>query len=129
MNTTLKLEELAMLLLGIYVFGFLHFEWWWFLLLFLAPDLGMIGYAFGNRAGAFLYNLFHHKGLAIVIYLLGFFFFIPVMQLIGVIMFSHAAFDRLLGYGLKYEEGFKFTHLGPIGNSKANKSGKGSELS
>jgi hypothetical protein len=51
------------------------------------------------------------------------------MQLIGVIMFSHAAFDRLLGYGLKYEEGFKFTHLGAIGISKVNKSGKGSELS
>ncbi|MHA6278673.1 DUF4260 domain-containing protein [Salinimicrobium sp. CAU 1759] len=129
MKTTLKLEELAMLLLGIYVFGFLYYDWYWFLILFLAPDLGMIGYAFGNRAGAFLYNLFHHKGLAIMIYLFGFFFLIPVMQLIGVIIFSHAAFDRLLGYGLKYEEGFKFTHLDTIGNSKVNKSGKGSELS
>lgn len=115
MKITLKLEELAMLLLGIYVFGFLYFEWWWFLVLFLAPDLGMIGYVFGNRAGAFLYNLFHHKGVAIMIYLFGFFFYIPVVQLIGVIMFSHAAFDRLLGYGLKYEKGFKYTHLGVIG--------------
>ncbi|WP_324720805.1 DUF4260 domain-containing protein [Salinimicrobium sp. HB62] len=129
MKTTLKLEELAMLLLGIYVFGFLHYEWWWFLVLFLAPDLGMTGYAFGNRAGAFLYNLFHHKGVAIMIYLLGFFFMVPVMQLIGVIMFSHAAFDRLLGYGLKYEDGFKFTHLGTIGNPKVNKSEKDSQLS
>ncbi|NJW52367.1 DUF4260 domain-containing protein [Salinimicrobium oceani] len=118
MKTTLKLEELAMLLLGIYVFGFLYYEWWWFLVLFLAPDLGMVGYAFGNRAGAFLYNFFHHKGVAIMIYLLGFFFLIPVLQLIGVIMFSHAAFDRLLGYGLKFEEGFKFTHLGTLGTSE-----------
>ena len=128
MKTTLKLEELTMLLLGIYVFGFLYYQWWWFLVLFLAPDLGMIGYAFGNRAGAFLYNLFHHKGVAIMIYLLGFFFLVPVLQLIGVIMFSHAAFDRLLGYGLKYEEGFKFTHLGTIGNAKVNKVKEGSEL-
>ncbi|MDX1751563.1 MAG: DUF4260 domain-containing protein [Salinimicrobium sediminis] len=118
MKTTLKLEELAMLLLGIYVFGFLYFEWWWFLVLFLAPDLGMIGYVFNNRAGAFLYNLFHHKGVAIMIYLAGFFFFVPVLQLIGVIMFSHAAFDRLLGYGLKYEKGFHYTHLGTIGKAK-----------
>lgn len=115
MKTTLKLEELAMLLLGIYAFGFLSYEWWWFLVLFLAPDLGMIGYAFGNRAGAFLYNLFHHKGVAIGIYLAGFFFLIPVLQLIGVILFSHAAFDRMLDYGLKYEQGFKYTHLGTIG--------------
>lgn len=117
MKTVLKLEELAMLLLGIYVFGFLYYEWWWFPILFLAPDLGMIGYMFGNKAGAFLYNLFHHKGLAIMIYLTGFFFFVPVLQLVGVIMFSHAAFDRLLGYGLKYESGFKYTHLGEIGKS------------
>ena len=118
MKTALKREELAMLLLGIYVFGFLYYEWWWFLVLFLAPDLGMIGYAFGNRAGAFLYNLFHHKGLAIMIYLLGFFFLVPVLQLIGVVIFSHAAFDRLLGYGLKYESGFKYTHLGSIGKTE-----------
>ncbi|WP_029036720.1 DUF4260 domain-containing protein [Salinimicrobium xinjiangense] len=115
MKTTLKLEELAMLLLGIYGFGFLPYEWWWFLVLFLAPDLGMIGYAFGNKAGAFLYNLFHHKGVAILIYLAGFFFLIPALQLVGIILFSHAAFDRMLGYGLKYEKGFKYTHLGPIG--------------
>lgn len=118
MKTTLKLEELVMLLLGIYVFGFLYYEWWWFLVLFLTPDLGMIGYAINSRAGAFLYNLFHHKGLAIMIYLVGFFFLIPVLQLIGVIMFSHSSFDRMLGYGLKYEKGFHYTHLGSIGKVK-----------
>lgn len=121
MKTTLRLEELAMLLLGMYVFGFLYYDWWWFLVLFLAPDLGMIGYAFGNRPGAFLYNLLHHKGLAIMIYLAGFFFLVPVLQLIGVIIFSHAAFDRLLGYGLKYEKGFKFTHLGIIGKTNPDR--------
>ena len=104
-----------MLLLGIYVFGFLYFDWWWFLALFLLPDVGMLGYIFGNRAGAFFYNLFHHKGLAILIYLAGFFFLNEILQLVGVILFSHASFDRLLGYGLKYEKGFKFTHLGEIG--------------
>lgn len=129
MKTTLKLEELAMLLLGIYVFGFLYYEWWWFLLLFLAPDIGMIGYAFGNKAGALFYNLFHHKGLAIMIYLAGFFFLIPVLQLVGVIIFSHAAFDRMLGYGLKYEKGFKYTHLGVIGKGKLPEAKEGSQLS
>ena len=52
MKTTLKLEELAMFLLGIYVFGFLGFSYWWFLALFFAPDLGTPGYLFGNKAGA-----------------------------------------------------------------------------
>ena len=120
MKITLQLEELTMLLLGIYVFGFLNYSWWVFLVFFLAPDIGMIGYSAGSKAGAFMYNLFHHKGLAIFIYLAGFFFMNELLQLIGVIMFSHAAFDRLLGYGLKYEEGFKFTHLGRIGITKRN---------
>lgn len=115
MKLTLKLEELAMLLLGIFVFSLLDFAWWWFLVLFLAPDLGMLGYLFGNKSGAFVYNIFHHKGLAISIWFLGFSLQHQTLQLIGVILFSHASFDRMLGYGLKYESGFKFTHLGEIG--------------
>lgn len=115
MKFTLKLEELAMLLLGIFAFSFLDFAWWWFLVLFLAPDIGMLGYLFGNRTGALLYNLFHHKGLAILIWFLGFSLEHQIFQLIGVILFAHASFDRMLGYGLKYETGFKFTHLGKIG--------------
>jgi len=115
MKTTLKLEELMMFVLGIYLFGLLDYAWWWFLVLILTPDIGMIGYAFGNKIGAFSYNLFHHKGVALVIYLTGAYFSLPLCQLIGVILFSHSALDRMLGYGLKYEKGFKFTHLGDIG--------------
>lgn len=115
MKLSLKLEELMMLLLGIFVFSFLDFAWWWFLVLFLTPDVGMLGYLFGNKTGAFLYNLFHHKGLAILIWFVGFSLENQFFQLISVILFAHASFDRMLGYGLKYETGFKFTHLGEIG--------------
>ena len=59
MNTTLKIEEFGMFLFGIYLFNQLDYAWWWFLVLILAPDLSMIGYIFGNKSGAFLYNLFH----------------------------------------------------------------------
>jgi hypothetical protein len=116
MKWTLKIEELFMTGLGIYLFSLLPYAWWWFLVLLLAPDIGMIGYLFGNRTGAFLYNLFHHKGLAIAIYLLGIYVTSPLIQLIGVMLFSHASFDRIMGYGLKYDRGFKYTHLGEIGN-------------
>lgn len=118
MKTTLKLEELAMFLLGIYAFGLLNFSWWWFLMLFLVPDLGMVGYFLGNKAGAFLYNLFHHKGIAILLFMAGILSTNEILQLAGVIFFSHAAFDRMLGYGLKYVDGFRFTHLGKIGKDK-----------
>ena len=116
MKVTLTLEELAMFMLGIFVFSQLDFDWWWFLVLFFSPDFGMLGYLFNTKIGAFTYNLFHHRGLAILIWFLGFYLQNEVFQLIGVILFSHVAFDRILGYGLKYEKGFKFTHLGEIGN-------------
>lgn len=115
MKTVLKLEEILMFVLGIYLFNQLDYAWWWFLVLILVPDIGMLGYLLGNRAGAFTYNLFHHKGMAIIIYLLGSYFSIPLCQLAGVILFSHSALDRAMGYGLKYDKGFKFTHLGEIG--------------
>ena len=115
MKLSIKLEEFAMLLLGIFAFAQLDFAWWWFLVLFFTPDLGMLGYLFGNKLGAFFYNLFHHKGIAILIWILGFNLGNQIFQLIGVILFAHASFDRMLGYGLKYETGFKFTHLGEIG--------------
>ena len=34
---------------------------------------------------------------------------------LGIILFGHSSMDRFFGYGLKYENGFKFTHLGEIG--------------
>ncbi|SEL60796.1 protein of unknown function [Aquimarina amphilecti] len=115
MKSTLQLEELAMLGLGIYMFSLLSFSWWLFLALFLIPDIGMLGYIINNKIGAFSYNIFHHKGLAILIYFIGIYYSDELIQLCGIILFSHACFDRILGYGLKYEKGFKFTHLGEIG--------------
>jgi len=115
MNAILKLEEALMFALGIYLFSLLDYQWWWFLVLILAPDIGMVGYAFGNKVGALMYNIFHHKGLAIIMYLSGIFLSLPLLQLIGIILFSHASMDRIFGYGLKYDKGFKYTHLGEIG--------------
>lgn len=117
MKLILKIEEVFMLGLGIYLFSLLHYDWWWFLVLLLAPDIGMFGYLFGNKTGAFFYNVFHHKGVAIAIYLVGVYFENPLDQLIGVILFSHSSFDRIMGYGLKFDKGFKNTHLGEIGNN------------
>lgn len=115
MKTIIKLEELGLFILGIYLFSLLNFEWWWFLVLILAPDLAMLGYLFGNKSGAFFYNVFHHRGIAILVYILGCYLKMELLQLIGVILFSHSSMDRIFGYGLKYESGFKYTHLGEIG--------------
>lgn len=115
MNNSIKLEELALLILGIYLFAQLDFAWWWFPLLLFIPDISMLGYAIDNRIGAWTYNLFHHRGTAIVVCIMGWHLQQDLLTLIGVILFSHIAVDRLFGYGLKYENGFHHTHLGRIG--------------
>jgi hypothetical protein len=115
MEKVIKLEELGLLLLGIYLFNQLEYAWWWFLVLILAPDFSMIGYLFGNRIGAICYNIAHHRGIAIVLYFVGIYTSTTILQLLAVMLFAHSAMDRMLGYGLKYEKGFRYTHLGEIG--------------
>ena len=115
MKKIIQLEELAMFLLSIYLFAQLSFAWWWFLVLILAPDLSMIGYAFGSKTGAIVYNTFHHKALAIALFVFGTYQHNEIIQLVGIILFGHSSLDRMLGYGLKTFDGFKSTHLGEIG--------------
>ena len=71
MKNILKLEELAMFGLCIWALYFLGAKWWCYPLLLLGPDISMIGYAGGNKMGVFMYNLFHHKGMAVVIFVIG----------------------------------------------------------
>lgn len=114
MKQLIALEELAMLLLSMYVFSGLSYAWWVYPALILAPDISMAGYAVGNKAGAWVYNLFHHKAIAIAVYVAGLYTANEPLQLAGVILFGHASMDRMLGYGLKTYDGFTFTHLGAI---------------
>lgn len=115
MKNLIRLEELAMFGFSILLFYELSFAWWWFLVLILVPDIGMIGYAFGDKIGAYSYNLFHHKGIAVLIYVVGWWLTNDYILVSGIILFGHASLDRIFGYGLKYDKGFKFTHLGEIG--------------
>jgi hypothetical protein len=115
MKKLISLEEVAMLALSIYLFSRLSFAWWVYLALILTPDLSMIGYIINTKLGAWLYNFFHHKAVAILIYLAGSYLNDEVLQLIGLILFGHSSMDRMLGYGLKYPDSFQNTHLGLIG--------------
>lgn len=118
MNHILKLEEAGMLLMGCLMYAQLHLSWWIFLALFLLPDIGMLGYVFNPRTGALTYNLFHHRGIAVLLWVSGVVASVPALQVAGIIIFSHSCFDRILGYGLKYSDDFKHTHLGLIGPGK-----------
>ena len=124
MKNLIKLEDLFFGLLALYLFLQLNYAWWWFVVLFLAPDLSMLGYLGGSRVGAFLlYNLVHHKAVAIGLYILGAVVGIQLWQLIGLLLLAHSSIDRVFGYGLKHTDSFQHTHLGMVG-----KAAKTSEL-
>jgi hypothetical protein len=118
MKNILKLEEIAKLIVSYTLSLYLGYSWWIFLVLLLTPDLSMLGYLFGPRVGALVYNTFHHQGLGIAVGIAGLYFNVPWLQLAGLILFGHSALDRALGYGLKYNDSFKHTHLGWIGKPK-----------
>lgn len=120
MNKLLKLEELGQFILSIVLFSRLDYSWWVFPACILLPDLSMIGYLFNAKTGAILYNIFHHKLLGILIITAGYWTNNQLLILIGLILFGHAAMDRIFGYGLKFSDDFKHTHLGWIGKNKAH---------
>jgi len=115
MKNLLKLEELSLLGLALFLFSRLDYGWGWYALLFLTPDLSMVGYLANPRLGAWTYNLIHHKGLAVALYVLGSLFTIPWLMFAGTLLLGHSSFDRVFGYGLKHEDAFQNTHLGRIG--------------
>jgi len=111
----LRLEEFFLFGLALFLFSGLDYGWGWYALLFLAPDLSALGYLANPRLGAWTYNLIHHKGLAVALYLLGSLFSVPWLMFAGTILLGHSSLDRVFGYGLKYPDAFQNTHLGVIG--------------
>ena len=116
MDKALKLEELAQLLIVIAALYFqpINFRWWVWPILFLLPDIGMLGYLVNTTVGAISYNLFHHKLIALAVLAAGWYLGLPYITLSGLLLYGHSSFDRMLGYGLKYFDSFKHTHLGVL---------------
>jgi hypothetical protein len=111
----LRLEGLFVFALAIALYGRLGESWWLFAILFLAPDLSFLAYLAGPRAGAMAYNAVHTTIGPVLLALAGFLLQSQFAVAIGIIWLAHCGIDRALGYGLKYEAGFGFTHLGRIG--------------
>lgn len=111
----LRTEALAIFAASTTLFFFFGGELWIFAVLFFSPDLSLAGYAVSRKAGAALYNAVHSYVLHAVLALAGVLTGLTILWHVALIFVAHAAFDRSLGYGLKYAAGFRHTHLGPIG--------------
>ncbi len=110
-SVLLHIEEAILFLLTLFAYQHLHYSWLLFALLFLTPDLSMLGYLVNVRAGAALYNLVHTLTLPLALLLTSYIQHWPAATGIALIWTAHIALDRLLGYGLKYPTFFKDTHL------------------
>ncbi len=114
MKTILRLEDLAIFLLAVYLFHDLPYPWWAFPAALMIPDASMLGYLANNKAGAIMYNIAHHRGLAVLAYLAGITAGAPAVAFAGIILLAHSSMDRVFNYGLKHYKGFKYTTLGEI---------------
>lgn len=120
--TVQRLEGLA-ILLGALWFYFAELEGHWlaFAALLLAPDLAMLGYLAGNRAGAAAYNAAHTLALPAILAVAGVASGNDLVTGAALIFAAHAGMDRAFGYGLKHTSGFHHTHLGDLRGGKAQK--------
>ncbi|MBD3616724.1 MAG: DUF4260 domain-containing protein [Gracilimonas sp.] len=113
----LVLEELLLFMGSVILFGMAtSYGWWMFALLFFLPDASFAGYLISTKVGSWFYNILHHKGIMIGLILAGYFAEIDLLLAVGIVFLGHSAFDRVFGYGLKFSDDFKHTHLGRIGN-------------
>lgn len=115
----LRLEGLGVAAVTALLYARSGASWWWFLALWLVPDLSMLGYLAGACRGARIYNAVHTYvgpvAMGVCAYLLHANAVAPAIALTWA---NHIGVDRLLGYGLKYGEGFGFTHLGRVGKER-----------
>lgn len=111
----LRAEGWALLALAVGAYASFGDGWGFFALFFLLPDMALLAYLAGPRAGAAAYNAAHSllvPGALLAVGLLG---DVPPAFDLALVWTAHIGLDRALGYGLKYASGFAHTHLGRLG--------------
>jgi hypothetical protein len=111
----LRFEDLAVLIIAVLAYRHFGYSWWLFAILFLLPDISMLGYLRNPQLGALFYNGAHNFVAALVPALISTFIGHSILLAISLVWIAHIGFDRALGYGLKYPTSFNDTHLGRIG--------------
>ena len=113
----LQLEGGVVLAGAAAAFAQLGGSWTLFAVLFLTPDLSMLGYLAGPRVGAVGYNAGHSYLGPAALTAFGAAQGQTLLLQLAAIWVAHVGFDRMLGYGLKSAAGFGFTHLGVKGRA------------
>ena len=109
----LHLEGAAVLIVSLFSYHWIQASWFQFALLFLVPDISMLGYAANVRVGAISYNAVHCYAAPLILAGWSIGANHSAILPLSLIWIAHIGFDRMLGYGLKYPTRFKDTHLNP----------------
>ncbi len=108
----LRLEALLIFLLSLFFFSALNNVSWLAIIAFwILPDISIAGYLLNKTLGRIIYNLVHNYLPASFVVFVGMLSQSDVIMAFGIAYVSHIALDRALGFGLKYQSGFKDTHL------------------
>ncbi len=107
----LRAEGLVVLVAALVLYFDSGYGWVLLVVLALAPDLAMVGYLAGPRAGALAYDTVHTYVLPVALATAGVLGGLDLAVQLALIWLAHIGADRLLGYGLKYPTHFKDTHL------------------
>lgn len=107
----LRLEGALVACIGLYLFNRTSASWWLFAALILAPDLSFAGYMRGTEFGASVYNAAHTYLAPALLWTGMTVAGLPFADELALIWIIHIGADRLLGYGLKYADAFRHTHL------------------
>jgi hypothetical protein len=113
----LRIEGAALVAGSLLAYSTTGQSWWLVPLTLLLPDLTMIGYLGSPRLGSRLYNVAHSTPLPAAIVAVGWWQDASLLVALGLVGLAHIGLDRLLGYGLKYGDHFRHTHLGRLGRS------------
>ena len=107
----LQLEGVTLLTGSLVAFSTTHRSWWLVPLVIFLPDFLMLGYTAGTRIGALVYNLAHATPLPALMVGVAWWQRNSLWLAVGTIWLGHIGMDRMLRYGLKYNDHFQHTHL------------------
>jgi hypothetical protein len=107
----LRSEGAIVALAAVILYFYADFPWWLLLVLALAPDISIAGFAAGQRVGTATYNVAHTYVLPVALGAVGVVVDGDLALQVALVWITHIGVDRAIGYGLKYPSGFKDTHL------------------
>ncbi len=108
----LRIEGAVVALGALVAYGHFGGSWWMFVILIMLPDTALFGYLIDNRVGVVCYDAVHTSFPAALMAIVGLLDDSRTLMCLAAIWLAHIGIERMMGLGLRYGDGFAYTHLG-----------------